>query len=168
MISLLLWWIALTIVFVLAIASGEPLDVVIGAILAAGTLAMLRGLLWPAGAASRTLTTGEALRRLAAAPIYCAVVVWEITVGTWQVARVVLGLAPIHEPGIVVIPVDDRSEAAAVLTALAATVSPGELVVHHDTERRELHMHLLDASDPDAVRERYRRTYERFQKRVLP
>ena len=44
--------------------------------------------------------------------------------------------------------------------------APDEVPV--DVERHVLVVHLIDASDPDAVRERHRRAYERHLRKVAP
>ena len=46
--------------------------------------------------------------------------------------------------------------------------APDEVPIDVDEQRRVLVVHLVDASDPAAVRARHRRTYERRQRRVAP
>ena len=46
--------------------------------------------------------------------------------------------------------------------------APDEVPVDVDEERDVLIVHLVDASDPAAVRERHGRTHERRQRRVVP
>jgi multisubunit Na+/H+ antiporter MnhE subunit len=45
--------------------------------------------------------------------------------------------------------------------------APDEIVVDVDVERDVLIVHLVDARDPDAVRARHRRAYERWQRTVV-
>jgi len=46
--------------------------------------------------------------------------------------------------------------------------APDEVPVDVDEERDVLIVHLVDASDPDAVRDRHRRAWERAQRKVVP
>jgi multisubunit Na+/H+ antiporter MnhE subunit len=101
-------------------------------------------------------------------PVLCLAVLHEITVGTWQMALVVTGLRPLREPGIVAIPVGDRSTAGVAASALLATLSPGEVFVDVDHERQVMLLQVIDASDPDAVRERHDAFYRRYQRGVFP
>jgi multicomponent Na+:H+ antiporter subunit E len=149
--------------YLLALASLDPLDAALAMLLAVAVLAGLRRFLFdrpPLGA----LETGK--RLLAFFPFAFAVIV-EITRGTWRVALIVLGLQPLRRPGIVLIPVGERSPTGVAVTALAITLSPGELLVDIDTERDVMLIHVLDARDPDAVREHYANFYERYQRRVF-
>jgi multisubunit Na+/H+ antiporter MnhE subunit len=91
----------------------------------------------------------------------------DITVGTWQVALVVLGLRPLRCPGIVAVPLGDRTDLGAVVSSLVSTLSPGELVVDIDHDRGAILVHVLDASDRDAVRARFEDFYRRHQRDVL-
>ncbi len=153
-----------TVVYLLALASVHPLDVLVGGVVAFGLVAGLR----------RFLFTGEAgrladlpRRTLALFP-YMVAVLWDITKGTWQVALVVLHLRPLACPGIVAIPIGERTEAGIVATSLVATLSPGEFLVDVDYERGVILMHVLDASDPEAVRARHDDFYRRYQRAVFP
>ncbi|HEV2770998.1 MAG TPA: Na+/H+ antiporter subunit E [Solirubrobacteraceae bacterium] len=153
-------------IYVLVLASAKPLDLLIGLVLAGGVVVLLRRTL-PAGG-ERAAGAGAIARRLVHAPRLFLYIAWTIVVGTWHVALVVLGLRPLRTAGIVELPVDDRSEAGAVVSALALTLSPGDLLVDFDWEREVALMHVLDARDPDALRRRWREDYERRQREVLP
>jgi multicomponent K+:H+ antiporter subunit E/multicomponent Na+:H+ antiporter subunit E len=80
----------------------------------------------------------------------------------------VLHLRRLEQPGLVRIPIGERSERGVAVSALATTLSPGTVLVDVDWERRDLLLHVIDASDPDAVRARLQRFYDRFQRRVFP
>lgn len=155
---------ALTAVYALMLASTDPLDVALGVMLSIALVIGLRRFLFPGGLTALPGLAGRAI----AGPRLVASVLRDVVVGTWDVALVILGLRPLRSPGIVELPVDDRSDLAAVVAALTATLSPGELVVDFDWERRVVLMHLLDASDPTAARARWREHYERFQRAVVP
>ncbi len=154
----------LTGVYLLMLASANPWDAALGAIVAALLVAGLRR-----GAfIRRPRPLRELPRRVLHAFPLSAAIVGEIVLGTWRVALVVLGARPLAAPGIVAVPIGERTRAGVVVTALLATLAPGEFLVDVDWRRGVLLVHVLDASDPDAVRERHARFYERYQRAVFP
>lgn len=150
--------------YLLTLASLDPLDVATALVVSAVVLVGMRRFAFPGG----SVPGGELARRLARFPLFCAAVVWEIVVGTGQVAAVVVGLRPLRRPGIVAVPIGERSPNGVAATALAITLSPGEVFVDVDWEAGVMLIHVLDAGDPDAIRERYGHFYERFQRQVFP
>ena len=66
------------------------------------------------------------------------------------------------------IPIGDRTELGTVVSAIASTLSPGEVLIDIDDERGVYVIHVLDASDAGEVLRRHQRGYERWQKRALP
>jgi len=153
----------LVAVYLLALASLEPWDVAIGAVLAASVLVVFRRFL------RHTAQPAEfPLRRVLAFFPFALVVLRDIVVGTWQVARIVLHLQPLERPGIVAIPIGERSHRGVIVTAFVATLSPGEYLVDVDTARGVILLHVLDARDPDEVRARLAAFYERWQRPVFP
>lgn len=157
---------ALTAVYVLMLVTADPVDMATGVVIAALVLLGLRRFL----RADRggAWSAGELPRRLAALPGFAAVVALDTMRGTWDVALVVLKVRPLPPSGLVEIPFDGRTPAGAVVTGLTATISPGEVLIDIDEERSMIVMHVLDASDPDAVRDKHRRRYERWQRKVAP
>lgn len=152
------------LVYPLALASFHPWNLAIGALVAAAALAAFRRHLVPEG-----LPPLPSLgRRLLWFAPFLAAAAWEVALGTWQVALVVLGVRPLRRPGIVAVPIGERTPSGVVTFALVSTLSPGEVVVDVDAEREEILVHVIDASDPDAVRERHDRLYRRFQRHVFP
>jgi len=79
---------------------------------------------------------------------------------------VTLGARSQARPGIVAVPVGERTPRGVAVSALCATLSPGEVLVDVDEER--VLYHVINASDPDAIRERHERFYRRYQRRVFP
>jgi multicomponent Na+:H+ antiporter subunit E len=155
---------ALGVLYCLTLASADPVDLATGAVVG-GTLAALLGRrlrLGPGGTApplpTRVLWFGP----------FAAAVVADVLQGTWDVALRVLHLRPLERPGVVRVPIGARSERGVAVSALATTLSPGSVLVDVDWERRDLLVHVIDASDPDAVRARLARFYDRYQRRVFP
>ena len=159
----LLWVAVLAAVYLLALGSFHPFDLALGLFLAAGLSFGLRGRL------ERPQGEGPPLAaRVVAAPLLLAALLAEVARGTWDVALRVLGLRPVEHPGIVAIPIGERSELGVAVTGLLAGLSPGSLLLDVDRDRQAMLFHVIDASDPDAVRAQLDRFYQRYQRRVFP
>ena len=155
----------LVAVYALTLASFAPWDLLAGLLVSTALLHATRRLTLQDGT---DRAPPPLWRRLVRFPVLCLAVLRDITVGTWQVALVVTGLRSLREPGIVAIPIGDRSAAGVAASALLATLSPGEVFVDVDHDRRVMLLQVLDASDPDAVRRRHEAFYRRYQRGVLP
>ncbi len=154
----------LTALYALALGSADPWDIAFGTVLGLVLTTAARPLLFAGpGRPLRTLP-GSAWAVLALAGI----VVRDIVTGTWQVARVVLHLRPLESPGIVAVPLGERTRRGTAVSGLLLSIAPGEYLVDVDWERRVMLVHVIDASDPDEIRERMRRNYERYQRKVFP
>ncbi len=153
----------LTLVYALTLVSVDPLDLALGAVLAGLTLLGAHRL--PrSGHAAPTPTLGRVLRF----PAFVAGLLADVAAGTWDVALRVLHLRPLERPGIVLVPIEERTPLGVAVSALATTLSPGSVLVDVDWERRVMLVHVIDASDPERVRAQHRRFYERFQRPVFP
>jgi multisubunit Na+/H+ antiporter MnhE subunit len=155
---------SLTGVYLLVLASAKPGDVLIGALISGVLAAVLLRSAHPAP------EPGEhpLLARLAAAPRFVALTLVDLAKGTWHVASFALGRRSVEHPGLVEIPMDERTEAGVVAWGLLTAISPDEVVVDIDEERRVAIVHVLDDRDPDAVRARHRAAYERTTRKVFP
>ncbi|HEV2771263.1 MAG TPA: Na+/H+ antiporter subunit E [Thermoleophilaceae bacterium] len=154
----------LTAVYALTLASLHPLDLATGLLVSAALLAVGRRFVF----AAQPEPAREVLRRIAALPRFFAGVVAEVASGTLEVALVVLGRRPLDCPGIVAIPIEERTPIGVAVAALAFTLSPGDVLIDVDEEEQVMLIHVLDASDPEAVRARHRSFYERWQRRAFP
>jgi len=90
----------------------------------------------------------------------------EMVVGSWRVARFCLGDEA--APGFVEVPRGERSHRGVALWGVLTGEAPDEYPVDVDDERGVLVVHLVDASDADAVRERHRLARERTQRHLVP
>jgi multisubunit Na+/H+ antiporter MnhE subunit len=154
----------LAAVYALTLASLRPLDLATGLLVAAALLAGARRFVF----APEPEPVRGVLRRIAALPRFFAGVVAEVTRGTIEVALVVLGRRTLDCPGIVAIPIEERTPMGVAVAALAYTLSPGDVLIDVDEDEHLMLVHVLDASDPDAVRRRHRDFYERWQRRAFP
>jgi len=155
----------LTLLWALALTSFDPVDLLIGALLSAGLLFFLRRFLFSEGL---SLPLRGLPRRLLGLVLYAVAVLLDVIRGTWEVTLVSLRLRPLRRPGIVAVPMGERSETGVAVTALAMTLSPGSVPVNIDWDRRILFFHFLDASDPDSLRQQQERMYDRWQRHVFP
>jgi multisubunit Na+/H+ antiporter MnhE subunit len=99
---------------------------------------------------------------------FAAAVIVDIVTGTWQVMLIVFRIRPLERPGIIGVPVGDRSPTGMANSGLTDTRAPGSVLVDVDWEQRIAWLHVIDATDPDATREHLEMVYERFQRKVFP
>lgn len=157
----------LTVVYALVLASFEPLDLLFGALVSGVLVFTLSRFLFPERGWSATVRGGF-LSRAAAFPAYAAAVIWDITLGTWTVAAYSLGIKKLQSPGIVAVPIGERTPVGVAVSSLATTLSPGTFLVDVDWEREVMLIHSIEAGDPDAVRSSLEKMYQRYQKKVFP
>lgn len=154
----------LTLIYAAALASADPWDLAFGALLATALVALFRRFLHQ----DMTDTPPLRPRRLLAFLPFVGAILYDIIVGTWMVLRIVLHPRPRNRPGIIRVPLGERTRGGVAISALALSLSPGSSLITIDWERREMLLHLLDASDPDAARAALQRFYERYQRPVFP
>lgn len=152
----------LAVVYALMLPSADPLDFAGGLVVGLGVLVYLR----------RYHADGEPFppvswRRLAYVPLFAWGVLRELIQGTVLVMAVVLGLRPRNQ-AIIAIPLGDRTELGVAVGTLALNLSPGEIMLDVDWEQRIMWVHVLDASDPEAIRRRHAEFYRRYQRRLFP
>jgi multicomponent Na+:H+ antiporter subunit E len=152
----------LTLTYALALASFKPWDLAIGALLSCVLLVVFRRFVFMDEA-----TDGILSRSLYFLPFVLAVV-RSVIAGTWEVALVTLHMRSLTHPGIVAVPIEERSPTGVAVSALATTLSPGTFLVDVDQERGVMLLHVMDASDPEAVRAEHHEFYHRYQKKVFP
>jgi multicomponent Na+:H+ antiporter subunit E len=159
----LAWVVLLTGVYLLSLGSVDPLDAAEGLVLATVLSLGLRGRL------ERPQGAGPSLAgRIAAFPLLVGGLLVDVLRGTWDVALRVLGLRPVECSGIVLVPIGERTELGVAVTGLFAGLSPGSLLVEVDSQRQVMLFHVIDARDPDAVRDHLERFYQRYQRGVFP
>lgn len=155
----------LAALYLMTLVSADPLDLLVGVVLGA-TIMLLLGRRLRAGRPAEA--AGSIVARTLWFPVFAGAVLVDVARGTWDVALRVLPVRRLEHPGIVCVPIGDRSERGVAVSALAITLSPGSVLLDVDWEKREMQWHVIDASDPDAVRDGIQRFYERYQRRVFP
>jgi multisubunit Na+/H+ antiporter MnhE subunit len=147
-------------IYLLVLTSLDPGDVLVG---------MLLGLALVLGLRARVVDHAEhaSLPVMLRASITMVVgTAREMVIGTVRVVRFCLGGKA--EPGFVEIPRGDRSHRAVALWGVLTGEAPDEYPVDVDDARGVLIVHLLNADDPDAVRERHRQAREQAQRHLVP
>jgi multicomponent Na+:H+ antiporter subunit E len=154
----------LTLVYALALASFGPVDLIFGAGLSAALLYFSRGFVFREGSGRDPSVLG---RSVAFVPFAFAVF-REIVRGTWEVSLVTLHLRPLVRPGVVAVPIGERTPSGVSAWAVVTGLPPGSFFVDVDRERGVALIHLLDASNPEAFREEQENFYRRYQSKVFP
>lgn len=75
----------------------------------------------------------------------------ELVLSGWATARVILAPRGQVQPGFARLDYGDLGPGAASLLGMLATLTPGTTSLAIDTERREILLHLLDASQAEAT-----------------
>ena len=152
------------VTYSLTVASFAWEDLAFGAGLTAVLLAMFRNVLLggPLPSSRRVLVS------IAAFPLVVLGTIREIFTGTWLVAKHVVGIRPLEHPGIVRIPIGERSPVSRGMAGYVITVSPGTFLVDFDNETNEMLVHAIDASDPDALRRHYQSLFLSYERHFVP
>ncbi len=156
--------VALAAIYALALASANPWDLGIGAVLGLGVVIAFRGFILPETGIPALL----ALRRAAHVPALILATGIDIVRGTVQVARAVLASSPPNDAGFVVIPQGERTETGVAISGLLDTLSPGSVLIDTDPEDRTWTIHALDASEKQEIRTNAERFYGQYQRPVWP
>jgi len=142
--------VALLVVWLLLQRSVAPGHLLLGALLAVA-VPLFTQRFWP-----------ERVRiaRLRAVPRFVAIVLWDIVVANFGVARLVLGPRAAIRPGFVRLAVDLDNDFA--LTVLASTISltPGTVSAELAADRGHLIIHYLDCDDEAALLRTVKQRYE--------
>ncbi len=153
----------LTLTYALVLGSFAPADLAMGVIISGVLVYGTRRFTFGEKAASPNILS----RFLYFWPFLVAEI-WNIITGTWEVALVTLHIKPLVSPGIVAVPIRERTPAGVAVSAMATTLSPGTFLVDVDWERGVMLIHSIDASDPEEVRREHQKFYERWQRKVFP
>jgi multisubunit Na+/H+ antiporter MnhE subunit len=146
-------------IYLLVLTSARPVDAEVGLLLGLALALALRSPRAGGRAATPRLAVLPALGRVLGQTAV------EMVRGSWRTAR--FCLRGDGSPGFVEIPRAGRSPHAVALWGVLTGEAPDEVPVDIDEERDVLIVHLVDAGDPEAVRARHSRAYERAQSKVV-
>ncbi len=158
----LFYVVLLTGVYAMVLASFHPLDLLFGAVVSGALVYISRQFVF----GGRPDPLPRLARRCVAFFPFVGAVVQDVVAGTWEVALVTLHLRPLASPGIVKVPVGERTPTGAAVTALVMTLSPGAFLIEADDEF--MLIHLINAGDPDGFRNDCEDFYQRYQRKVFP
>lgn len=156
-------FVLLILVYALVLGSFAPADLAMGAVISGALMYGTRRFVFRGEPASPNILS----RFLHFWPFLVAEI-WNIVTGTWEVALVTLHIRPLVSPGIVAVPIGERTPVGVAVSAMATTLSPGTFLVDVDWEQGVMLIHALNASDPEEVRRDHQEFYERWQKKVFP
>ena len=146
----------------MVLASFHPWDLFFGAVISGALVYAFRSFVFGGRPAP---LTGLARRFVAFFP-FAVAVVWDVIKGTWEVTLITLHIRPLVEPGVVKVPVGERTPTGVAVFGLVTTLSPGAFLLEASDEF--MLIHVIDASDPDALREEREDFYQRYQRKVFP
>lgn len=99
---------------------------------------------------------------------YIGIVVYDVIVSSFAVAKVILFMRPDQiKTTYIVVPIDLPSPEAITLLAGTITMTPGTLTADMSTDGTVLLIHSLHAPDPEAVRAEIKSRYEARLKRIF-
>ena len=153
----------LTFVYALVLGSFALPDLIMGVGISSALVFLTRRLTF-----REKPSSDDILRRFLYFWPFLVAEVWNIVTGTWSVALVTLHIRPLVSPGIVAVPIGDRTPAGVAISSMATTLSPGTFLVDVDWEDDVMLIHCIDASDPDEVRREHQEFYRKWQSKVFP
>ncbi|HEU5433166.1 MAG TPA: Na+/H+ antiporter subunit E [Thermomicrobiales bacterium] len=154
----------LTGVYLLTLASRDPWDIAIGGVVALALVLATRRFSFSRPAAP----IARFWPRLLAFPAFIVAVSIDIARSTGKVASISSGLRPLRVPGVIDVPMGERTPLGVVVTALVTTISPGSVLLDLDWDARIMRFHAIDAADPEAFRAAQAELYRRYQRFVFP
>lgn len=147
----------LALAWLLLQQSAAPAQLITAALLALLLPRWLHGFIGPAARPQRPL---EALR-------FTAVVLWDIVVSNFTVARIVLDPTARPRPAWVRVPLDSRDPTVLTLLATVITTTPGTVSCVVDEQAGEILVHALDCDDPPAMAAQIKQRYEAPLRRIF-
>ncbi|QEY61838.1 Na+/H+ antiporter subunit E [Metapseudomonas lalkuanensis] len=99
---------------------------------------------------------------------FLLMVVWDVLVANFQVARLTLGRVEALRPAFVEVPIDLDNELAISVLVSVVSLTPGSLAADLSADRRILLVHGLDVPDKAAMVAEIKSRYEAPLKEIFP
>lgn len=147
----------LTIIWLLLANSMTPGHIILGLLLG-WSIPMLSTRFWP-----ETITIYKPMTLLR----YIGIVIYDIVIANFIVARLILGSPNRLHPVFVAIPLELESELAISLLASCITLTPGTLSASLSPDNKTLLVHALNETDPDALILGIKQRYEKPLKEIF-
>ena len=174
MIQIISTWVILILIYVMVLGSFDFWNLLVGAVISGGLVAAFHGYVSGdqpeelEGQERKRTGGGNLVKRALAFFPFLYSVIKQILTGTWTVALISTGLKPLSTPGIISIPMGERSRSGVLIFGLAISLSPTSILVKLDWEKDEMLFHVIDASNPDQVRKKFDHFYQHYQRPVFP
>lgn len=137
-------WIILTLIYLALTSNLEPLNLLVGVLVAGFVLFLIRPPL-------ESMSPRQYPSSIVATVRYIAILLVDLVQSGLQLARMVLSPEIPIKAGIINIPSNCQTELGVALSAHAITLTPGELVVEMDDDHN-MYTHVLEAAKaPDYV-----------------
>ncbi len=154
----------LALIYGLTLSSFDPVDLAMGFGLSLAIMLGFRRFVL----SDPALPAVTVLRRAVGFGPFAVAVLWDIVRGTWTVSMIVVGARPLVNPGVVSVPIGERSPTGVAVSSLATTLSPGSFLVDVNWDKGVMLFHVIDITHPDEIRAGYQRFYDRYQRHVFP
>ena len=129
------------------------------ALILAIVIPLLTGAYWP---------NRPKMNNLPAFAGYILLVLWDIVVANFQVARIILFMRNDDIKSVwIAIPIELRTPEAITMLAGTITMTPGTVTADMSACGKVLLIHSLHAPDPDAIRNEIKSRYEARLKRIF-
>lgn len=99
---------------------------------------------------------------------FLLMVMGDILVANFQVARLTLGRIERLRPGFVEVPIELDNELAISVLVSVVSLTPGSLAADLSLDQRTLLVHVLDVPDPQAMIDEIKQRYEAPLKEIFP
>ncbi|MGL4316564.1 MAG: Na+/H+ antiporter subunit E [Pseudomonas sp.] len=99
---------------------------------------------------------------------FLLMVVGDILVANFHVARLTLGRVEVLRPGFVEVPIELDNELAISVLVSVVSLTPGSLAADLSLDQRTLLVHGLDVADPQAMIDEIKQRYEAPLKEIFP
>lgn len=98
---------------------------------------------------------------------YIAILLYDIVMANFTVARLILGNPDKLQPAFIQLPLDLTSDLAISLLANSITLTPGTLSAQLSADRRYLLVHALNETEPDTLVAAIKQRYEQPLKEIF-
>lgn len=137
-------------IWILLVNSFTPGQIILGGVLGL-TIPWLSNKFWP-----QRLCFQKPVRALR----FLAIVLWDIVIANFVVARWVLGSTNKLKPTFITLPLTIRDDFAISVLAGTISLTPGTVSVEVDKESYTLLIHCLNVEDEDTLKEHIKTRYE--------
>ena len=155
--------VVLTAIYLMVLTSIDPADILVGVLLATALVLAGRNV-----GIIRTRSQTPLPRRLAGVPALIGGTLIDLVAGTWKTARWLIR-REVAKSDLVEVPIPPHGgPQSAAAWGVRVGFVPDTVVVEIDEEKGRMLLHVIDATDPDAVVAEQLDTYRRRQRRVFP